>query len=109
MGTHSSTTKSLYEYTKAFTYFSFPFIAAVEQDRLVLAKRAKESGLDGKSEGKENAGDSGEQASQGDPCPMSPASPATDKVQSPLHSPPPTKQGITMQKFNNEGKWQQKW
>ena len=96
VGTHSWATKSLYEYTKAFIQFSSTFTAAVEQDRLVQAKRAQESGLDGKSGGKENAGDIEPQASQGDPCPvspMSPTSPAANQVQSALHSPSPPKEG----------------
>ena len=47
-------------------------------------KKAKECGFDGKSGGKENAGDNRSQATEEDHCPMSPVG---DHVQDPL--PPP--------------------
>ena len=58
-------------------------------------KKAKECGLDGKSGGKESAGNTGNkaQASEGEHCPMSPVSPAGDQVQATPSSPPPSKEG----------------
>ena len=56
-------------------------------------KKAKECELDGKSGGKEGDGDNKAQASEGEHCPMSPASSAGDQVQASLSSPTPPKEG----------------
>ena len=56
-------------------------------------KKAKECGLDGKSGAKEGDGDNKEQASEGEHCPTSLASPAGDQVQASLSSPTPPKEG----------------
>ena len=56
-------------------------------------KKEKEYGLDGKSEGKENAGDNRAQSSEGEPCSASSPSPARDQVQASLSSPTPPKEG----------------
>ena len=69
------------------------FTVVVELDKVVQMKKVEECGLDEKSGGKENAGDSEAQASQGEHCPMSPVSPAGDQGQATLHSPSPSKEG----------------
>ena len=56
-------------------------------------KKAKECGLDGKSGSKEGVGDYKAQASEGDLCLASPASPAGDQVPAPPSSPQPPKEG----------------
>ena len=56
-------------------------------------KKAKECGLDGKSGSKEGVGDNKAQASEGEHCPTSPASPAEDQVQATPSSPQPSKEG----------------
>ena len=53
-------------------------------------RKANEFGFDGKSEGKESAGDSRAQANEGDHCPMGPAG---DQVHGTLSSPQAPKEG----------------
>ena len=60
-------------------------------------KKAKECGFDGKSGGKESAGDNKAQTSEGEHSPMSPASPAGDQVQATPSSPQPLKEGGYLQ------------
>ena len=56
-------------------------------------KKAKECGFNGKFGGKESPGDSKTQTSEGEPCPMSSASPAGDQIQAALFSPTSPKEG----------------